>query len=413
MPETTSFLNYYFAPLGRERGGLLELLDLPPTAEKSEVARRVRYQMRIHQDEYQARRKLPQAQLEYTQLKARLAEGEITEAAFEEARDEIVARFLEEDIRAKQEYDRVRAEYESGELSEKKYRYRIKKAVTFLEEGKDLLRRRREIPKEEYEARYTAILERLETMEVTSEEIQAQQEAVIEDLEAVELTQEEFDELDKAWQAERTVKETALNEIKAAYDAMRTKERERENKGFTFDTVIWRDVATSAGDESDGPAWIDPEFQKKIVTLVDHLWGELPVGQRTLWRERMRAWRQEVRHLGPIFDTERAFTAEAEPVEAEFPTLAAPFPLSIERLEQEELEEVSLQPQRDARRRQMSVDEIMAAMLREMAERTPEKSVTSSASQKPEIAKHKAKPSAEEFTKFLQKMTNLSKDKKL
>jgi hypothetical protein len=413
MAETGSPVSYYFAPLGRERGGLLELLELPPTASESEIAARVGNQLQAYDDAYQTQRKLPRARLEHTQLKARLEEGEITQDDFDEETEKLVTRLLGAEITAKLQYDELQETKDSGELTQKKYEYRLMKILAPIG-GKELFQQRRELSQEEFDARYEALAKRLANLDISAEEIEARRNAVVADLESAEITQEEFDELDKVWQAERTVKETRLNELRATHDAAVAKRRQRKSQGFHHDNIVWHEMVYRQGDadgDSESATERDPGWVAAAIALADDLWRELPLGHRDLWQAQIRTWQQEVGRLGPAFVVDRAFGESAEPVQGPFPGLSAPTPLYVERLEQDELEEIALRPQRGGQPQVVNMRKLLEAMLKEAATRAREEEVPATASRKPEIAKREARASAESFLEFLRALAELSEDK--
>jgi hypothetical protein len=411
MTARVSFLDYYFVPLGREPGGLLELLDLPPTASDGQVANRVAQLLRALDEEYQAKRRQPKAHLDYSNLKARLDEGEITQTEFDAECETLVSRLLGEEIVAKRRYEELRAEYEAGGLTEAKYQYRLRVILQPIGR-KELVAQRDsgQITREEFEDRRAALVAKLEAMELTPEEVEAQRAAVLEELETSEITKEEFDKLDKEWNEERTAEKTRLNALKEPYKAMLATKRDCEDKGHVFDTTVWRDLYDSQETPAPDPAWL-----AEAVDLADTMWDSLGGSHRSSWRKKVREWSQEVGRLGPSLDASRVGVGtRRQSVEPEFPSLCEPYPLAIERLEREEVEEIALQPVRRDQRR-VVLDQLMKALLSDLAEEAPREEAAPTTARRPSIAERRARTEAqreaEEFMRFLQALARLRGDK--
>jgi hypothetical protein len=104
--------------------------------------------------------------------------------------------------------------------------------------------------------------------------------------------------------------------------------------------------------------------ERDLIRLLaaDALWGELRHTNREFWREKLGAWATELASLSPWLapdgNENRAISEHVE-----FPGLSRITNFAIDRLPCEQLEELSQQPDRNARRRQQQAVEAMLAAL--------------------------------------------------
>ncbi len=438
MVERPSLLGYYFVPLGREPGGYLEILGLPPTATEKQAKSRYSQYLRRLDEEGREKRRLPKAQLEYGKLEVRLDKGEIIQEKFKEDLEEIVTSLLPSEITAKLRYKKLKAECEAGQLTKSKRGKRLDKILGPIGSS-DLLYKYRdgEITRKEYEDERATLIARLEESALTAEEIQAQRDAVLIQLQGSQITQEEFAALERQWQEEKAEKKTHLNSLKKPYDARIAQKRECETKGFVYDDTVWLDMwyqeagtdeldassgslhpTAAAAERGPGPV----AALEEVVGTADELWSGLRGTNRAYWQEKVRTWGGEIQQMGPSFDLERAEAragAHGQPVEPEFPSLAEPFPLAIGRLEKEEVEEVAVRPQRVGERRELDLDLLLAAALGDLARRAPIEKAPPTAAPRP--SQRPARPAmdrteqqrrAEEFREFLEALAEIAKKKK-
>jgi hypothetical protein len=209
-----------------------------------------------------------------------------------------------------------------------------------------------------------------------------------------DLTQEEFDQLDKEWQAEKTKGETRLNELKDVYNKKQAEKRERIAQGFVYDDTIWLEMY--APPESDEPIFISPFLYESLpaqdgdflhselpddLTLVyrknvrlyqdqlkaiDRLWEGLKGTNRRFWRAKAKTWLSEIEHLGPFFDSKTIYIegTDSIPTEPEFPILCRPSRLTIEQLENEDVEDFSSLPERVGDKPRLDLARLFASLLR-------------------------------------------------
>lgn len=392
--------NYFFVPLGREIGGLLELLGLPPTASDFEVSDGIGKLLDQYDSEYRAQRKLPSDQLQYTKEKRRFEQGEITRKEFEEKTEETISELMPPELKVKLDYDQLQEKHKAGELTEKEYNYKLKQIISRMG-GKELYKNKHEISNADFEIQRNAFIAQLENLEITPAEIQNKRDKIREQLESGEITQEEFDRLDKEWQEKKTAQTTQLLKLKAAYDKKQSQEREHEQKGFPSTNIIWQDMNSNTSQAGKTTS----EWRRSVLTYADQTWHNLDVPGRDLWKRRLQIWADIFRALGPTFSVSRLPEAQKS-LDRIIPHLSLPHPRLIQHLEDDDLEEeISQQPDR-RRSRTISMDDLMQAMLNELEDVSKDKAA-SGKTKSPEMDKEQAaKTTAKEFLEFLEALAD-------
>jgi len=393
---SASTQNYFFVPLGREIGSLLELLGLPPTASDDLVERGIKNLNRQYESEYQAQRKLPHAQLQYAKQKSLFEQDEITQKAFNKETEEIISTLMPPELREKPRFDQLKEEYKAGVIPESKYKKGLIQIIHKMG-GRELLDKEAEMSKAEFTTQWDAFIDQLENLETTPAEIQAEKDEIREQLESSEITQEEFDKLDKELEEKKTAQKTNLNKLHDAYLAKQSQQRAKKQKGFSSTNTIWKDMISDTCQLGKRTS----EWRRSVLTYADQTWNKLAVPGRDLWKRRFQIWADTLRALGPTFSVTR-LPKDHKSVDRKFPHLSLPHPRLIQRLEDDDLEEeISQQPDR-RRSRTISMDDLMQAMLNELEEASKEKAV-SGKTKSPGMDKDQAaKATVKEFLEFLE-----------
>lgn len=313
---------YYFVPLGRERGGLLDFFGLPYSARQN------------------------QAKTELTRYRQRLA----ADLAGKTARLEIQL---------------IASDLKRGLMTQKDGDHRLKRIKGGLLKALKTRLQNDEIDKAAYDAQV--------------EERELEIAGLIAQAEASPITREEFEVQVKQWKAEETEHLTRLNDLNTAYEQMLTRRRELEQKGLADDSVVWLEIVPSFQDKQSfwrqilerrplpqvGPEWLTPSRGELALTKLDNLavlrelvsrrdfqclewadllWAHQSGTNRWLWYEKVKAWVIELEQLEPSFDLSP--TRRSPPPLPEFPSLCELTPLAIDRLVYEELEELPQSPTR-------------------------------------------------------------------
>ena len=313
---------YYFVPLGRERGGLLDFLGLPPSASQEQVNARF---------------------IQYTQyLETDLA-------------DRIV----------RMELQLLVGEFKRGRIIQKEFDRKLEMARNGLLRGANLELGYKRISQEEYDLKI--------------QDLKADIAQLIASAEKSLITKEEVDAQTKLWDSEKTELEMRVTQLKESYELARGRQRELMQNGLTDDSVIWVETYSSSQDQqvfwrlvlgrcplsqvgiarpaSSGKSVAVTKLDslaslrelldrrdRQCLEWADLLWTNQGGTNRRLWQEKIKAWVAELEQSGPFFDLSSA--RGSTPVAPEFPSLCEPTSLAIDRLAREELEELTQTPKR-------------------------------------------------------------------
>lgn len=347
MDDHASPHNYYFVPFGREPGGLLETLGLPPMASEEAVADAHSRRRAEIAAEYVTRR-LPLArQMEYTTLKGKAQRGDIDEAALKAERARLIDGSIDPELWARVDYAALLVQRD--ELPPNKYKNRLAQLVARVKGktyGNDFLHGR--LTEEEYQTMVARL-----AVPVDEEALHEQRNATLAELEAADLTEAEFEQLDTELKAAKTAAETQLNELNERYRAVLARRRERERAGIVVEATIWQHLPVPDGDRA-----------RRVVLIegADALWGKRP-HPHSRWDERIVSWTAELGALPPRLSLDAGNVPRRPPP---FPSLYRPFPLDIDRLESAAADESGPPPAAD-----MTADEqaMAAAVLAELLRR--------------------------------------------
>jgi hypothetical protein len=327
MSHTSSDQTYYFVPLGRERGGYLDFLDLPFNATEGQAKEReTQYRDRI-ESEKRTRMTWLTTSVTYRELHSKLLKNELTE-------QEYATRF-----------EKLRARFVDSNRSLRKLDARLKKG---------------ELAQAEYDAQIA--------------EIAAQFEALQGEADSTQITKEEANVQIEQLEKDENEKLEHMNRLNQDYQVMLAKRRELQQKGLVDENIAWLEVFQSTESQEDqqrfwqltltagmlpqaesdsnqpGPSSelsavrrMVRRYMLRHLRAADALWSSVRGTNRTLWEEKVRVWAAEIRALGPTFDlyAEGAHTATPE-----FPALSTPISRVIERLESEHVEDLEQHPNR-------------------------------------------------------------------
>lgn len=349
---------YYFVPLGRERGGYLDFLGLPANASEGQAKEReTQYRARI---ELEKRIKMTTltTSVTYRELLAKHHKGEVPT-------DQLQARI-----------DKIRSRFIDSNKSLRKLDVRLK---------------RKELDQQAYDAELddlAAAFDALQTdpTNITREEADAQ------------LAQLEKDENEKL---------EHLNRLNQDYQVILAKRRELRQRGLTDDSAAWIEIYPPSEHEDERrQLWqraLEPRplpqklhmgaqaipvtslvalrhlvnyYMARHLHAADKLWSGVRGTNRTLWQAKLDHWAGEIQSLGPHFSLE--LSGAPRPA-ADFPALYAPTSLVIDQLEHDQGEELDHGPRRGG----TATRQHLAAMLEELlrAASFPEEESAAAASQ--------------------------------
>lgn len=283
--------DYYFVPLGRERGGYLDHLELPPTAKPDEISKRAVAK------EKEAERKYKEGCKE---ANSQFKDGVITKEEQAKLTDQIKEE-KEKQLRSLRE---LKAAYdlkfkESREWREKGFRAHEQVWRPWLPMYPELGRKG--------EAIRQALLSRRPRAGVSPAMLRF---------------------IVRHW-------------IEGPYQGLSVDDPES-------------DAEESLGKLLDArPARLFDALRlatvRDLVELMtaDALWGKLKFTNRAFWRERIADWEDSIALLGPGMKLRRTASAPAE-AGGEFPALSGNTQLSVDRLQSEEIEDLSKLPDRRA-----------------------------------------------------------------
>ena len=269
-------------------------------------------------------------------------------------------------------------------------------------------------------------------------EFRRKRKSLRESLSKKEITQEEFDERVKKWEDKKTQKNVELNKLNQTFQNAQAEKRKLAHMGLRMDEVIWHEIHFENGKEefirhltsiSRPLATEDPErlekfryriakdgfltasdsTQKeiaaatasnsldnflgrinalKLMALIwaDNIWSNLATPTREFWTTQLATWIGSLPFypLEPIPDsrpsTQMPGTDSAEMEKrnvSRYPLLCSPTRFSVNRLEQQEVEEVIARPKRRGDQKAVSLRDLLKAYLEKELTETSEKSAES------------------------------------
>ncbi|MGD2088738.1 MAG: hypothetical protein PVH61_21345 [Candidatus Aminicenantes bacterium] len=265
-----------------------------------------------------------------------------------------------------------------------------------------------------------------------------------------EITEEEFNAQVKEWKEEKRKKEVDLNKKEENYDLSLAEERKLKNMGFVDDNVIWLDMYKSLSSSTDSEYLKElffkkrplPEIEQSLLDIVrspgdyrpssfekyrkiklkkfqnfldemnlsfllkaDDLWSNLKYTNLGYWLNKIEKWGRELDLIFPRLDRRRLRVSNfAE--KPDFPTICEPFNLAIESLHSEEMEDISIMPERKGDKKEIGLAVLLAEMLARESMMDMEK---------PESAdfwknKKKMIPFADFITEFFEILSNTKDD---
>lgn len=306
----SSYADYYFVPLGRERGSYLDILGLPSNATETEAAERENhYRNRIDAESRNRRRRL-KVQLDYQALAHKVSSGEMDASAFEGGLEELRSKF----VNVKQ----LDAKLNRGVIDQ---------------DG------------------YDAELRRLEG-EFESVKIEAERHP---------LTSEEYEAHIKELEQQNNDRESQLNQLRSVFQATLAQRRALARSGMVDTSVPWRDLyqtyrapelfrrlvlgpsPISAEPYSDwspksGSPTSLPELRElvrqhriSVLSCADLLWDAEQRPGRGLWHAKIDWWIEELlRQELPLQSAAEVRQLAEEP---EYPTLCRPTQVMMDHLD--------------------------------------------------------------------------------
>lgn len=331
--------SYYFVPLGREPGGLLDFLGLPPGARQDEV-------------------------------KTKLTQYRQTIAA------DLAGKTARLNVKL------IASDLQRNQITQKDFDYTLKRIRGGLLKEYKVALEHKEISQEAFDAK--------------KRDAEAEIEELIAAAQRSPVTREEVEAQEKRWQAEQNDLLTHVNDLNKSYESRLTHQRDLLQRGLADDSVSWlepfgsfpsreefwrlalarRPLAQQPAAAQSPPA--NPKATARVDSLAalrdlvesrdrqylewtDLLWTSEPGTNRALWHAKVLAWIAELAKLGPALDLHRSGTSK--PVTPEFPVLAEPTPLAINRLARDEVEEVEHGPRRSKPESSLDPAALLAELL--------------------------------------------------
>lgn len=191
---------YYFVPLGRDPGGFLDFLGLPPTATEADAKVRENEFRDKLEVEFKSRSTRLAMRMEYQNLKEKLRKNEKSGAEF------------------------------SADVQKMKERH-----VNFNDKLMKLTARLKE----------KAILQEAHTAEI--ERLRNDFDALTAESDASPITKEEMEAEVEKWKKEKSDHLEYLNSLNTAYQLIRAHQRDLRNKGIVSESELWRKMFIDFG----------------------------------------------------------------------------------------------------------------------------------------------------------------------
>jgi len=376
-------------PLGRERGGLLDFLGLPPDARVGEVGKKKTQRMnKISQDFIDQRKS----------LREKLAAKEITQQEF----DAEVEKLEEIKNKAKLKLNELQSKFDALQAEK-----RGAKNAGRQEDEAIWLEMYRFTPDPTELTNFLGLPSTADEDEITRkivEYLRSVERAFKEQRKALKkerdedktISPQEYDAKRQKLEEELTKKELKLNELKNKYDIQRTEQpcklwrfllRPRRLAHVPLSLLLeieqhWIGPHVHGQRSAAGPPQafdrlasqlfsargpVDLTALAALVTerdlicllAADALWGEIRYTNREHWRACVEQWATEVAVLGPCLQHEAS-----GPAPPDYPTLCRPTKLMIESLEAEEIGAWTQVPDRGTQlQRETELEALLAALL--------------------------------------------------